>query len=111
MIRHIVLFTVPKHEDLDAVLDGLSILTGIPAATRLEIATNMKADRFDDGIDVVVYGEFEDEAALAAYHAHPLYQASIARVKPLRGRRFAADYVVEDAVREASSPSPTKSET
>ncbi|WP_416795927.1 Dabb family protein [Ciceribacter azotifigens] len=100
MIRHIVLFTVPKHEDLEAVLDGLSILTGIPAATRLEIATNMKADRFDDGIDIVVYGEFEDEAALAAYHAHPLYQASIDRVRPLRDKRFAGDYDTATAIIE-----------
>ncbi|THV14223.1 Dabb family protein [Rhizobium rhizophilum] len=98
MIRHIVFFTV-RPENLEAVRAGLSILTEIPSATRLEIGTNAKTDRFDQGIDLVVYGEFQDEAALAAYKAHPLYEESIRRVKPLREERFAADYEVEEAVR------------
>jgi quinol monooxygenase YgiN len=98
MIRHIVFFTVsPEH--IEAVRAGLSILTEIPSATRLEIGTNVKTDGFHRSIDLVVYGEFEDEAALAAYKAHPLYEESIRRVKPLREERYAADYVVEDAVR------------
>lgn len=99
MIRHIVFFTV-KPENVDAVRAGLSILTEIPSAARLEIGTNVKTDRFDQGIDLVVYGEFADEEALAAYKAHPLYEESIRRVKPLREERFAADYVLEEAVRE-----------
>lgn len=98
MIRHIVFFTV-KPENLEAVRTGLSILTDIPHARVLEIGTNEKTDRFDRGIDLVVYGEFDDAAALAAYQAHPLYEESIRRVKPLREERFAADYVVEDAVK------------
>ena len=97
MIRHIVFFTV-RPENLDAVRDGLSILTGIPHACRLEIGTNLRRDRFDQGIDLIVYGEFEDETALAAYHAHPLYEESIRRVRPLREERYAADYRVEEAV-------------
>jgi len=40
----------------------------------------------------VVYGEFTDAAALAAYKAHPLYQESIRRVRPLRELRMAADF-------------------
>jgi quinol monooxygenase YgiN len=97
MIRHIVFFTV-KPENVEKVRAGLSILTEIPAATRLEIGANVKTDGFHRSIDLVVYGEFEDEAALAAYKAHPLYEESIRRVKPLRDERYAADYVVEDAV-------------
>lgn len=97
MIRHIVFFTV-SPENLEAVRAGLSILTEIPSAARLEIGTNVKTDGFHRGIDLVVYGEFADEAALATYKAHPLYEESIRRVKPLREERFAADYVVEEAV-------------
>lgn len=97
MIRHIVFFTV-SPEQLEAVRAGLSILTEIPSATRLEIGTNVKTDGFHRSIDLVVYGEFEDEVALAAYKAHPLYEESIRRVKPLREERYAADYVVGDAV-------------
>jgi quinol monooxygenase YgiN len=99
MIRHIVFFTV-RPENLEAVRSGLSILTGIPHARTLEIGTNVKTDQFDQGIDLIVYGEFEDAAALAAYKAHPLYQESIDRVKPLREARFAADYEVGAAVTE-----------
>lgn len=97
MIRHIVFFTV-QPENLEAVRAGLSILTEIPHASRLEIGSNVKTDRFHQGIDLVVYGEFEDEAALAAYKAHPLYEESIRRVKPLREERYAADYRVAEAV-------------
>lgn len=97
MIRHIVFFTATPC-NVEAVRAGLSILTGIPHARHLEIGTNVKTDQFDQGIDLVVYGEFDDEQALAAYKAHPLYQQSIDRVKPLREERFAADYRVDEAV-------------
>jgi hypothetical protein len=100
MIRHIVFFTVPDRSKLDEVRDGLSILTAIPHARLLEIGTNVKTDQFGTDIDLVVYGEFDDEAALAAYKAHPNYQRSIERVRPLREMRVAADYDVECAVRQ-----------
>lgn len=91
MIRHIVFFTV-QEERLQEVMAGLSILTAIPHARLLEIGTNVKTDQLGTEIDLVVYGEFDDEAALAAYKAHPDYQLSIERVRPLREKRIAADY-------------------
>ncbi|MEB3045525.1 Dabb family protein [Rhizobium mulingense] len=97
MIRHIVFFTVQK-EHLEAVRAGLSILTAIPHARLLEIGTNVKTDQLGTEIDLVVYGEFDDEAALAAYKAHPDYQRSIERVRPLREKRIAADYDSRAAV-------------
>ena len=92
MIRHIVLFTAKDKADIDRIVDGLSVLTAIPHARRLEIARNRKTDQLGNDIDVVVYGEFENEADLAAYKAHDLYKESIKRVRPLRELRFAADY-------------------
>lgn len=92
MIRHIVFFTARKAEDLAAIRDGLSILAEIPHALKLEIGTNVKSDQLGNDVDLVVYGEFENEEALAAYKAHPLYQESIDRVRPLRDLRMAADY-------------------
>ena len=83
MIRHIVFFTAKDKADLDRIIDGLSILAAIPHARRLEIARNRKADQFGNDMDVVVYGEFENEAELAAYKAHALYRESIRRVRPL----------------------------
>lgn len=93
MIRHIVFFSVPRGEDLDAVEAGLKLLATIPAASWLEVGRNLKRDAWSGEVDLVVYGEFADEAALAAYKAHPTYAESIRRVKPLREMRIAADFV------------------
>lgn len=92
MIRHIVFFSVPRAEDLDAVEAGLKLLATIPAASRLEVGRNLKRDAWSEEVDLVVYGEFADAAALAAYKAHPTYAESIRRVKPLREMRIAADF-------------------
>jgi hypothetical protein len=93
MIRHVVLFTAKDKADIDQMIDGLSVLTAIPHARRLEVARNRKTDQFGNDIDVVVYGEFDGETELAAYKAHDLYRESIKRVRSLRELRFAADFV------------------
>jgi hypothetical protein len=92
MIRHIVLFTAKDKAYIDDMIEGLSVLTAIPHVRRLEVARNRKTDQLGNDIDVVVYGEFDNETELAAYKAHDLYQESIRRVRPLRELRFAADY-------------------
>ena len=98
MIRHIVFFTATP-ENLEDVRAGLSMLTANPHASLLEIGTNVKTDQWDREVDFVVYGEFEDEAALAAYKAHPIYQKSTETVKPIREVRIAADYDADKAVK------------
>ena len=102
MIRHFVFFTAREGEDLIAIRDGLRLLTRIPHADHLEIALNRKSDPASKEVDIVVYGEFADDAALAAYKAHALYADSIKRVKPLRELRLAADYDVEHAFTTAA---------
>lgn len=92
MIRHFVFFTAPEGGDVDQIRRGLQILTQIPHAQHLEIALNRKSDPSSKEADVIVYGEFADDAALAAYKAHEIYAESIRRVKPLREMRMAADY-------------------
>ncbi len=92
MIRHIIFFRAAKSEDARAVRDGLRNLQSIPAADRLEVEFNCRMDTWSDEVDVVVYGEFADEAALAAFKAHPTYEATIKVVKPLRDLRIAVDY-------------------
>ncbi|WP_424987102.1 Dabb family protein [Microbulbifer sp. S227A] len=98
MIRHIVFFTLRHDGDLETVREGLGILTGIPHSDRLEIGVNRKSDPSSKEVDVVVYGEFADDAALAAYKAHDLYAESIRRVKPLREIRLAADFDAASAL-------------
>ncbi|WP_105440989.1 Dabb family protein [Neorhizobium sp. T25_13] len=102
MIRHIVFFTAQTGE-IERVRAGLSLLTGNPHALTLEIGTNVKSDQLGNEVDLVVYGEFEDAAALAAYKAHPVYQASIDIVRPIREMRIAADFDSQSAVK---SPLP-----
>jgi hypothetical protein len=91
MIRHIVFFSA-RDGDVERVRTGLLELGRIPHSRFFEVALNGKVDPLSDEIDVVVYAEFEDEAALAAYKAHPLYAETTARVRPLRDLRFSADF-------------------
>ena len=73
MIRYIVLFSAKNEGDIARVIDGLALLAKIQHARRFEIARNAKTDQIENKIDVVVYGEFDDEtAALAACKAHAL---------------------------------------
>lgn len=100
MIRHIVFFSAKTPETVDAIRRGLSILTGIPHALKLEIGENRKSDPLSSEVDIVVYGEFENHAALAAYKSHELYAEAIRRVRPLRELRLAADYAISEATTE-----------
>ena len=64
-----------------------------------EVAENARIDQIGNEVDVVVYAEFADEAALAAYKAHPTYAEATRRVRPLRETRLAADFkAAEEAV-------------
>lgn len=91
MIRHIVFFTAEGPERVAEVKRGLAPLGTIPGSRLFEVTENLRVDVYENKIDVVVYAEFDDEAALAAYKAHPTYSATTAAVKPMRQLRFAAD--------------------
>ncbi|RUU54565.1 Dabb family protein [Mesorhizobium sp. M2C.T.Ca.TU.009.01.2.1] len=93
MIRHIVFFSVRRKQDVEAVRSGLLALGKIPHSKHFEVTLNTKVDLFSNAIDVVVYAEFEDEAALAAYKAHPIYADTTSKVKPMRELRYSADVV------------------
>jgi hypothetical protein len=92
LIRHIVFFSARDRNDVGRVRAGLAELARIPHSQVFEVALNSKVDPLSDEIDVVVYAEFADQAALAAYKAHPLYAGTTAKVKPLRELRFSADF-------------------
>lgn len=92
MIRHVVLFSVRDPADLELVQGALARLAEIPEARRLEVARNAKRDGLSAEIDLVVYGEFDDFAALDRYKAHPLYAETITIVRPRREIRIAVDF-------------------
>ncbi|RDJ22866.1 Dabb family protein [Bosea caraganae] len=92
MIRHIVFFTASRPEDIETIRTGLQRLGDIPHVSAFEVVLNRKVDPLGNEIDVVVYAEFADEAALAAYKAHPVYAETTDRVRPLRELRYSADF-------------------
>jgi hypothetical protein len=92
MIRHIVFFTARDPADLDRIVEGLELLGQIPHSEHFEVVQNSKVDQFGNDVDVIVYAEFADEAALTAYKAHPIYAEATRRVRPLRELRYAADF-------------------
>lgn len=92
MIRHIVFFTAAEPGNVDAIVEGLNLLATIPHSSHFEVTRNSKVDQISNEVDVVVYGEFADAAALAAYKAHPTYAEATRRVRPLREIRLSADF-------------------
>ncbi|AHF90653.1 stress responsive protein [Opitutaceae bacterium TAV5] len=93
MIRHIVFFSARNPGDTDAMLAGLRRLGEIPHAGVFEVLENTRIDPLSDEIDAVVYAEFADQAALAAWKAHPVYAECIRIVRPLRELRYSVDVV------------------
>lgn len=91
-IRHVVLFSAKNPDDVGRIKDGLSLLAAIPHASTFEVVQNSRVDALSGEVDVVVYAEFENDAALQAYKAHPVYQDAIDIVRPLRDLRIAADF-------------------
>jgi len=97
MIRHIVFFSAKDPADKETIYEGLSILGTIPHSIHFEVGRNLLVDTISpDGPDFIVYGEFADEAQLAAYKAHPTYAEATRRVRPLRELRMAADFQAKD---------------
>jgi hypothetical protein len=93
VIRHIVFFSARDRKDVETIVKGLRRLGEIPHSKVFEVMQNTKTDPISGEIDVVVYGEFENAEALAAYKAHPIYSETTAVVRPLRELRISADVV------------------
>lgn len=91
MIRHIVFFTAKKREDVETIYTALKTLETIEGNWTLTVRKNEKIDQVGNDIDIVVYGEFPDEAALQIYKSDPVYNLSTKTVRPLRDKRHAAD--------------------
>ena len=93
MIRHIVFFSAKEGQSVEDVREGLMMLAAIPHAEHFEVGRNLQTDAINtEAPDLVVYAEFADEAALAAFKAHPTYAACVAHVRPMREMRIAADF-------------------
>lgn len=99
MIRHIVMWNVrgdtpaQKAQGIAQLQRSFESLRGrIPGMLHLEIGVD--ASRVDYACDVVLYSEFESQAALDAYGSHPEHLRVKNEVADLRIARHQVDYEV-----------------
>jgi quinol monooxygenase YgiN len=99
MIRHIVFWRlkpelVTERERLQvsqAIKQALEGLAGrIPGLRCIEVGIDISREA--DSADLVLYSEFDDEAALAAYHHHPEHLRVAPLIKAARSERRVVDY-------------------
>ena len=116
MIRHLVFFRAREPSDLPKMRRTLMTLAGIDGVRGFEVGVNEQRDEgSDDDIDLVVHAVLDDADALAAYKASPIYQRSVAVVRPLRELRIAVDYEIAAPAppapaRPSSDPTPSASD-
>ncbi|WP_028219801.1 Dabb family protein [Paraburkholderia oxyphila] len=102
MIKHIVMWKVAgetQEEKLESIQKVKSAFDGIadvvPGLTRVEIGVDVS--RIDYACDVVLYSEFESQAALDNYITHPAHLKLKEDLAGVRVARYQVDYVADRA--------------
>lgn len=97
MIKHIVMWNVrgdtpeEKAETAELVKSRFEAMAGsIPGLAKLEIG--LDHSRIDYACDMVLYTEFESQAALDAYATHPEHLRVRDELVGARTGRFQVDY-------------------
>jgi len=98
MIKHIVMWKVrgetpeERREAAELVKTRFEALRGVvPGLKTLEIGIDVSGVSY--ACDVVLYSEFEDEAALSAYAVHPAHLGVRAELEGIRIARHQVDYL------------------
>jgi quinol monooxygenase YgiN len=99
MVKHIVMWNLrgntpaEKENNIEKLKCSFASLRGqIPGLLHLEIGVD--SSRIDYACDVVLYSEFESQAALDAYSAHPEHQRVRTELAEMRTARHQVDYFV-----------------
>ena len=102
MIKHIVMWNVrgdtpeQKAQAIAHLTASVESLRGrVPGLLHLEIGVD--SSRIDYACDVVLYSEFESQAALDAYATHPEHLRVKRELGDLRTARHQVDYPVQAA--------------
>jgi hypothetical protein len=97
MIKHIVMWNLhgdspeAKAEAIERLRGSFESLRGrVPGLMHLEIGVD--SSRVDYACDVVLYSEFESQAALDAYAVHPEHLRVKGELEGLRIARHQVDY-------------------
>ena len=100
MIKHIVMWRVRGDTTAERSAAARTVQRAfeslrdrIPGMRQLEIGIDVSD--CDYACDVVLYSEFESQAALAAYAVHPEHQRVRDELGDLRITRHQVDYVME----------------
>ena len=100
MIKHIVMWNLrgdtaeAKARAIALLKDSFESLRGrVPGLLHLEIGVD--SSRIDNACDVVLYSEFESQAALDAYAVHPEHLRVKQELADLRIARHQVDYLAE----------------
>ena len=100
MIRHIVMWNVrgatPEEKAANVARlerSFLSLRGRVPGLLHLEIGVD--TSRVDYACDVVLFSEFESQAALDAYASHPEHLRVKQEIGDMRIARHQVDYAVE----------------
>lgn len=97
MVKHIVMWNIRGPSEGERVLSIARVKTAfealrgkIPGLLHLEIGVDRSG--VDYACDVVLYSEFEDQAALDAYASHPEHLRVRQELEGLRVARHQVDY-------------------
>lgn len=104
MIRHIVLWRLksPSDADFENIRTALEAQLGrIPGLLRVEVGRSFNSGR--RAVDLALTCDFEDRAALDAYHRHPAHMETRAIVDPLIAEHWISDYQRPTSIRTAKT--------
>ena len=100
MIKHIVMWKLKElAEGADRATNAAEMKRRLDACAQLvpgilAFEVRIAQPGLEATSDVVLYSEFADRAALAAYGAHPAHQALVPFFKSVRDARECMDYEV-----------------
>lgn len=100
MVKHIVMWRLkaealgnPRSANAELVKAKLEALQGaIPGLLAVEVGLDFS--NTEASADVVLYSEFEDRGALAAYQTHPEHEAVKEFIGEVTEARWVVDYEV-----------------
>lgn len=100
MIKHIVMWKLKEHAEGNNKLVNAKLVKEkleamndlVPGMIKLEVGIDVGTDA--QANDVVLYSEFENEDALAAYQGHPEHKAVFPFIGAVRETRNAVDYTI-----------------
>jgi len=96
MIKHIVMWTLQEQSKQENAIKAKTLLEAlngkIPGLIKLEVGIDLVGET--NTADIVLYSEFESEAAMADYLTHPEHVKIVPFMKSIRLERFVIDYKI-----------------